>query len=579
MAETSTERTDARLSEALDAMPHKVWMVRLDGPAIYYNRAMREFAGCALRLPDRQSRERALVHPDDLSRFISERNSALECGSDWSVEVRLKCPHGAYRWHRLNFSMLRTPGEADAWLATATDVDDLHQALRAAQQSEERLRLAAEAAQLGFYIFDLRTQEHYWSPELKAIFGLSAGITPPASIVDWIHREDRLRFEALRKASLDPHGTGTFEDEHRIIRRDGAVRWVFVKGRVSFVEKGSTREPRLGLGFVLDITERKITEQALVESETRYRTLVENASDIVATLQPNGRIDSINPAVEKVLGYAPEEVMGRSLAQFVAADQMKSRGVKLRRKLAGGPSTQCDLKIRARDGQQRVLEVNSQLSFDRDGRPTAIHSIARDVTERKEAEARQNLLVEEMQHRTKNLMSVFQSIATNTLKRSRDLESALETLVGRLHALAHAQDFVAAGPGGGVPLRQLLEAELRPFGARAHMRGKPIVVGGRFAQAMALVVHELATNAVKHGSFSSPQGRVTIEWHIRRSETEPQLHFSWVERGGPPVRAPSATGFGTLLMSSLAQARTTFGEQGFEYDFALSLAEATRTGS
>jgi len=95
------ELGDARLREALDAMPHKVWMVRLDGPAVYYNRAMRDFAGSAIRLPDRASRERALVHADDLPRFIISRDEALASDLDWSVEVRLKCENlqraGSYK--------------------------------------------------------------------------------------------------------------------------------------------------------------------------------------------------------------------------------------------------------------------------------------------------------------------------------------------------------------------------------------------------------------------------------------------------------------------------------------------------
>src|SRR5262249_37054548 len=154
---------------------------------------------------------------------------------------------------------------------------------------------------------------------------------------------------------------------------------------------------------------------------------------------------------------------------------------------------------------------------------------------RKEAEARQAVLVRELQHRTKNMLAVIQSIATSTLSRSNDLASAQEALIGRLHALAHAQEFVAAGPGGGVPLRDLVESELAAFGARTIISGEAIVVGGAFAQTFALVVHELATNAVKHGSLSAERGRVVLDWKINRSSELQQLCFSWMERGGPPA--------------------------------------------
>src|SRR5262245_10651279 len=126
-------------------MPHKVWIVKLEGPPIYYNPAMRNFAGPALQLPDRSSREQELIHPDDLGLFVLARSTAVAVKEDWALEARLRCPDGRFRWHQLNFSLLRSRSGA-AYLGTATDIDDLHLALTIAQESEEQLRLATEAA-------------------------------------------------------------------------------------------------------------------------------------------------------------------------------------------------------------------------------------------------------------------------------------------------------------------------------------------------------------------------------------------------------------------------------------------------
>ena len=567
-----TEPSDARFREALDAMPHKVWVVRTEGPAVYYNAAMRAFAGAALDLADRPSRERALIHPDDLPRFVAARDAGQRSGRPWSVEVRLRRRDGVSRWHRVDVSVLRLAGRSEAWLVTATDIDDLQRAVADARHSEERLRLAAEAAQLGIYSFDLDSQEHVWSPELKDIFGLPETAAPPPHVLECIHPDDRPRFEALRRASLDPQGEGSFQDEHRILRPDGSVRWVLVRGRVAFAGEGASRRPVRGLGLVLDVTNRKTAEQMLAQSEARYRTLVENASDIVAMLALDGRILSVNPAIHRILGYTPEEVIGRTLAEFVPADQMPMQYVMLDRKLKGEPSTRYDLEVITKGGQRRVLEVSSRLVFDDAGLPAAVHSVARDISERKEAEARQRLLVGELQHRTRNLLAVIQAIATGTLGDHPDYE----TFVGRLHALAHAQEFVAAGPQGGVPLRGLVDAELAPFGTRVAVSGEDIVVGGSFAQAFALVVHELATNALKHGAFSVPDGHVRIEWRVAAGGGEPQLEIAWIERGGPPVRAPATAGFGSRLMAALGEPRLDFAADGFEYRLSVPLAEATR---
>jgi PAS domain S-box-containing protein len=548
-------------------------MVRPDGPAIYYNRVMREFAGAALDLPDRPSREKALIHGDDLDRVAAARDRALVDNQDWSLEVRLKCPDGSWRWHQLNFSMLRGRGRVEAWLATATDIHDLREALRSAQESGEQSRLAAEAAQLGTYSFDLQTREHIWSRELKAIFGLPRGAIEPQDIMQWIHPSDRDRVRASRQASFDPEGSGIFEDEHRIVRPDGSIRWVFVKGRISFAGEGESRVPKRGVGFVLDITERKVAEQALIESEERYRALVDNAN---ATLDLQFRFTSVNPAVERILGYTPEEVVGAPLGDYVPVDQLATHLQKLKEKLQGTMATQYEMELMAKDRQRFTLEVNSKLLRDGDGRPVAIHAIARDVTERKDASERQTVLIRELQHRTKNMLAVIQSIATRTMQRSPDLERAHEALIGRLHALAHAQEFVASGAGGGALVRDLVEAQLASFGARAHVAGPTILAGSSFAQMFALIAHELATNAAKHGALASPGGRVAITWRVGDVGGERALQFSWVERGGPPIEPPTREGFGTELIGMLGTPTLNFGPDGFEYTLAVLLAEVMR---
>jgi PAS domain S-box-containing protein len=566
----------ARLHEILDAVPHKVWMVLPEGMALYYNRATRDYVGDSIEL-DRPSRDRQLVHPEDLPRLGMVRVAALEQGRDFALDLRLRRKDGAWRWHRLEVFLLRGKSGIDAWLVTATDFDDLKRAVQSAEQAGDDLRLAAEAGQLGIYSFDRETREHTWSAGLKRIFGLAPDAPTPPSVLPLLHPDDRKRVKADIEASLDPVTGGVFEDEHRIVRADGSVRWVLAKGKVTFVGEGAERRAKHGVGCVLDITERKLAETALARSEERYRTVIESATDIIATLDLDGRFITINPAVERILGYAPEDMIGKKIDDFVRPELMPMKGALLRSRLEGETSTQYELEMLAKDcGRRTILDIKARLAFGDDGKPLAIHSIARDVTERKEADARQTVLLRELQHRTKNMLAVIQSIVTNTLRKSRDLASAEEALVGRLHALAHAQEFVAAGPGGGVPLRQLIDAELAPFAARATISGDTLVVGGAFAQTFALLVHELATNASKYGALSSARGRVVINWKVEDGEGGPGLRFAWVERGGPSASPPEETGLGTILMSALGQSQAAFNEEGFEYVLTVPLAEAVR---
>src|SRR5436190_1404717 len=178
----------------------------------------------------------------------------------------------------------------------------------------------------------------------------------------------------------------------------------------------------------------------LSESEERYRSLVDNANDVVATLDLGLQFTSVNPAIERILGYAPEDVEGKHLSEFVPPDQLGMHAAMLKQKLGGQSATTYEMEIFGKERQQRfTLELNSRLLFDDAGKPAGIHAIARDVTERKHAEARQLLLIRELQHRTMNLLAVVQSIVSNTLDRSPTVAIAKEAAVGRLHALARAQ--------------------------------------------------------------------------------------------------------------------------------------------
>jgi len=566
----------ADLNQLLEALPHKLWFGQVDGPLSYCNGAARACAG-GRELEQPTDLERTLVHPDDLVHVLGARQTAIAGDGTRAIEARLASPAGGWRWHRLCFTVLKSAKKLDVCLATATDIHDLQLALLLAQQSAEQLRLAAASTQLGVYSFDLDTRQHTWSAELKAIFGLPADAPVPLEIAERVHYEDRVRFEFLRHKSFDVAGSGTFQDEHRILRPDGSVRWVFVKGRVSFSGEGSARRPKSGLGFVLDVTERKIAEQALAHSEERYRLLVDTANDIVATLDLDGHFTSINPAVHRILGYKAHELIGMPLRALIPEDELEIHASMLKRKLAGEESTRYEMQVFGKGGRQRhTLEVNSRLMFNADRQPIGLHSIARDVSDRKAAEARQNILLRELQHRTKNLLAVIQSIASNTLLHSVDLGSAREALLGRLHALAHAQEFVASGVGGGAPLRDLVEAELSSFGARAKVDGEFLMAGSSFAQMFALIVHELATNAIKHGALSGPRGEVAVGWQTNHVEQEPTLLVRWAERGGPLVKPPASTGFGTQLISLIGTPHIAYNPEGFEYRLAVPLAEVGR---
>ena len=288
-------------------------------------------------------------------------------------------------------------------------------------EREEILELAERSAGIGVWDIDMATGLLRGRPQLFRLMGLepTSGAVPIDTLRALRHPDDRDRVADGLQHVLDS-GSDFYEVEYRIIRPDGQVRWIFRRGRIVRDARGKAMRYS---GVDIDITERKAAEAALAESEQRYRALVDNASDMVVTTDMSLRITSINPAIERILGYEPSEVIGTLLSRYVPADQLRKNEDMLRRKLEGTEATRYETDLLRKDGQRRTVEVNSKLVLDPLGQPVGVNSFARDITERRDAEARQMLLVRELQHRTKNILAVVQSIVLNTMARGNNIDS------------------------------------------------------------------------------------------------------------------------------------------------------------
>lgn len=179
-------------------------------------------------------------------------------------------------------------------------------------------------------------------------------------------------------------------------------------------------------------------------------------------------------------------------------------------------------------------------------------AIARDITEQRQAEARQGVLLMEMEHRLKNTLAIVQAVATQTLRNAPSLGAAAESLGARMLALAQAHDVLMQGDWASASLRGLVEGAAQLHGdgipERFRVTGPEVIVGPRPALTLALMLHELGTNAAKYGALSNETGRVSISWRIAGRPGEERLRFRWSERGGPPVVPPTRTGFGSRLI-------------------------------
>jgi len=199
-------------------------------------------------------------------------------------------------------------------------------------------------------------------------------------------------------------------------------------------------------------------------------------------------------------------------------------------------------------GKSRHWSVSVSPISGPDGKVVRILSVSRDHTELHKAQEQQSLLNGELAHRIKNTMSVVQAIAHQTLGKAQDQE-AVTAFGQRLGALASANDVLTRDNWSSASLGDVARGALATFGGEHFtLTGPDVTIGSRATLALTLMLHELATNAAKYGALSGPDGKVTVNWDVRRDGDKETLHLDWVERGGPPAVAPTRKGFGSRII-------------------------------
>ena len=228
------------------------------------------------------------------------------------------------------------------------------------------------------------------------------------------------------------------------------------------------------------------------------------------------------------------------------------------RVFAGTDEFSQEYRILQPDGSVRWVFARGRIVHDEAGTPVRFPGASVDITEHKQAEERQRLLMQELAHRVKNTLAMVQAIAAQTLSGSGSLADAREGFTARLLALSRAHDLLLQGSWTEASLRALVDGatslHATPDSARFRVEGPAVTLGPKAALSFALVLHELGTNAAKYGALSGPEGRVAVTWRQDNGGREPRLRFCWEESGGPAVAPPTRKGFGSRLIErSLAQ--------------------------
>ena len=506
-------------------------------------------------------------HPDDSPRYASDVVQAIDPAGTGKLhgEYRIRRPDGLERWIAISAltSFEGVPPAASRMTGAMTDVTDRKRSEAALRESEERLRQFGEASQDVLWIRDAEhLQWQYLTPAFEPVYGVSReeALTGDnyRSWLDFIVPEDRDH----AAASIDRvrHGEHiTFEFR---IRRpsDGAIRWM---RNTDFPISDESGKVVLIGGVGHDMTDLKAVQAAIAESEGRLRTLMEGIPQLVWRSCAEGRWTWASPQWLDFTGQRQEETHGLGWLDAVHPDDHEATLLAWE---VARPHGMLDVEYRVRhaaDGAWLWHHTRSVPVRDGEGSIVEWLGTSTDVHALRELQERQGVLVAELQHRTRNLITVVRSLSDRTVGNAASLDDFKGRFGRRLAALARVQGLLShLSAGERVDFDELLRSELTALGV-ADGKAERVTLDGpsevplrsATVQTLALAVHELATNAVKYGALATDadNAHLAVRWHVEPATASdpPILHVDWRESGVnmPHVGAPAhGGGYGRELI-------------------------------
>ena len=332
------------------------------------------------------------------------------------------------------------------------------------------------------------------------------------------------------------------------------------------------------INLLIDATDLK---QAEIES-ARLAAIVVSSDDAIVGKTLDGCVTSWNAGATRIFGYEPKEMIGQSIIKIIPPELRQEEDEILAKLKRGEHIAHYETVRLAKDGRRLNISLSVSPVLDKTGRIIGASKIARDVTEKKRVEAIQRVLIEELNHRVKNTLAMTQAIASQSLRHARSASDFVESFTGRVQALAKAHSLLTDRKLEGAELTELVREQvtLGVADERVICSGPMVILGAQPAIHLALVLHELATNARKYGGLSVPQGRLSVKWEVHSSGSRTLL-LDWTESGGPQVSAPLTAGFGTTLIERTLQthggeATVRYGVTGVTCKLRLPLGETTR---
>jgi PAS domain S-box-containing protein len=506
----------------------------------------------------------ALRHPDDERRLkTSNYADYLQANDHYLLEYRMRHKDGRYLWVLDSGRVFRDFSGTVTRVAGATiDISSRKKVAESLSRQTNLIEMSFEP------IF-------VWHPE--------------KGIVDWNRGAEQL-YGFTREEALGQNSHKLLRTVHPIEQADlmqllktvrrwtGEVQHLTKDGRQILVESRHQAIDTDGEILILE-TNHDITERKHAEAETARMAAVAGAShDALFGATLEGHIEAWNPAAERLFGYTAAEVIGQHVRILAEPSDHHDQKNYLARACAGETIPPYHARRLRKDGSFVDVSVALGPVKAPNGSVIAISVAMHDVSERKEWEARQRLMTRELAHRVKNSFAILQAILRSTLKTSPNPEDFAAKFSGRLHSLAAAQDILTANDWKGAELGALARHLLLLYvveGERLAISGPEVNLPAEYAVPFGLIFNELATNALKYGALSTPNGKIELSWRIEsNAKAGAILSLTWRERGGPKITSLDTRGFGSALIEkSLAGAKVErlFDAEGFICTIELTL--------
>jgi PAS domain S-box-containing protein len=557
-AQAALEESEARYRALHDDNPSMYFTVDASGTVLSVN----EFGARQLGYTPAELIGQSVlkvIHPEDHETARQHLASCPETNQTVAtIELRKVRRDGNIIWVREVARAVREPGrQRTVLLIVCEEITERKRTEEMLQRTERKLRELLEALPAAIYETDVAGRITYCNQSAVNLWGIepSLGKDKWNDLAKFLHADGTPMALADCPSEIALKQGRIVRDQEAIIqRKDGK--------RVSIAPYPTPLRDEAGtivgiVNMTVDISERKRAEFALAERNVQLALAGKAALVGSYAYDTDTEMMQISEGYVAIHGFAEgttEIARSECLAGVHRGDigrVEQSRSAAFR---ACGREYNVEYRIFRPGGEMRWVETRCFITYDSERRPHRIVGVSIDITERKRAEEQQRKLVAELDHRVKNVLATVQAVAGHTMGASRSMKHFVAALDGRIRSMGSTHELLSHRRWAGVPLAELVERELAPYrtASNTEIGGPEVLLSAEAGQTMAMVLHELVTNAAKYGALSVPSGRVSIRWRLpHNGDARDRLILTWREIGGPVVGAASKSSYGLQVVREL----------------------------